>query len=152
MTTNNFEHLRLQTVAETGHSVNGSGGGVYYNGRPLPEERYLLILEKYLDLLTKSSTRKLLVARVAKQAKFYWHTANKTINCFISGGTVFGTPSMTNRPLGPGSKLGIMHKHESFILYMRFKHPFCCNQDYVNRLLERYGLRVSCLFITRWFQ
>ena len=52
MTTNNFENLRLQTVAETGHSVNGSVV-VYYNGRPLPEERYLLILEKYLDLLIK---------------------------------------------------------------------------------------------------
>ena len=68
MTTNNFENLRLQTVAETGHSVNGSGG-VYYNGRPLPEERYLLILEKYLDLPIESPTGKVPVARVAKQAK-----------------------------------------------------------------------------------
>ena len=141
MTTNNFENLRLQTVAETGHSVNGSGG-VYYNGHPLPEERYLLILEEYIDLLIDLLTRKVPVTRLAKQVKVDWHTANKTINCFISGGTVFGTPSMTNRPLGPGSKLGIMHKHKSFILYLRFKNPFRCNQDYVNRIFERYSLRV----------
>ena len=118
-------------------------GGVYYNGRPLPEERYLLILKKYLNLLIESPNGKVPVARMEKPAKVDWHTANKTINCFISGGTVFGTPSMTNRPLGPGSKLDIMHKHESFILYLRFKDPFRCNQEYVNRLFERYGLRVS---------
>ena len=102
----------------------------------MPEERYLLIVEIYLDLLIKSPTGKVPVARVAKQAKVDWHTANKTINCFISRGTVFGAPSMTNRPLGPGSKLRIMHEHERFILYLRFENPFCRNQDYVNCLLE----------------
>ena len=44
-------------------------GGVYYNGRPLPEEYYLLILEKYLNLLIESLTGKVPVAKVAKQAK-----------------------------------------------------------------------------------
>ena len=151
MTENNFENLHLENIADCSFSIN-MNGGVYSNGRPLPEERYLLIVEKYIDLLIESDTGRVSIDQVARESNVQWHTANKTINRFISGGVVLGSPSLTNRPIGPGSKLGLIHEHETYILNLRFENPFRQNQDYVDHLLERNGVRVSRSFVTRWFQ
>ena len=111
MTENNIKNLHLKSIADCSLSIN-MNGGIYSNGRPLPEERYLLIVEKYLDLLIESDTERVSIDQVAQESNVQWHTANKTINRFISGGVVFGSPSLTNRPIEPGSKLSLMHKHK----------------------------------------
>ena len=151
MTETNVEDLRLQNIADRSLTFNRNGG-VYSNGRPLPEERYLLIVEKYLDLLIESDTGRVTIDQVARASNVGWHTANKTINRFISGRDVLGTSSQIIRPIGPGSKLGLTYEHETYILSLLFENPFRRNQDYVDRLFERYGLRVSSSFVTRWFQ
>ena len=75
-------------------------------------EKYVLVFEIYLDLTYESDTGMVYFYQVVREANVQWNNANTTINRFISGGAVFGSPSLTNSPIAPGSKLSLMHKHK----------------------------------------
>ena len=38
------------------------------------------------------------------------------------------------------------------MLWLRFSDPFRSNQDYVREFEQKYGVQLSRMFITRWFQ
>ena len=115
-------------------------------------ERIAEVIESYLFLRDEADGGDVPVSHVARMADVSWKVAKRVI-LEVDGGIGDSRPGwLLNRPVGVGSRVGLSHEQECFILWLRFSDPFRSNEDYVRELYIKYGVQVSRMFVTRWFR
>ena len=91
------------------------------------------------------------VLALAQRAGICWKVASWVIDEYHGGIMDCGVESVKWKAR-PCSTIGLTNEHESFLLWIRFDDPFWTNDDYVKLFLILFDIKLSCLFISWWFQ
>lgn len=126
--------------------------GAYTNGCAYPLEKKLLVASVYDRCLRESGGRRPVLANVAKEAGVSIGFVSKVADELHAFGTVVAPDSATKRagPCGVGSKC-LTDEDQRILLELLDRNPFRTRRNYVHRLWEITGTRVSESTISQFF-
>jgi hypothetical protein len=123
-------------------------GGYYAHGKSFTHDRWEAIIQIYRDTVENEGI--CTVRKLASLARVSRKSAKKAIEFHKDKEII--TKKRGTHCSGIGSKKGLSYEHHAYIYKIYSRKPERPRDNYVLKLNKKFGIDVSPMFITKWFQ